>query len=167
MNVPPALKYLGAAIITTGCLATFMAQLPGSTSKITASNKATTQMCGIQLQDLQRVRLSTGAGGNIIPQVWSSLSAELQPEEVQQTCNVLNAMMAAQGVDQIAHQLVATDIMVEQSCRAAENNSAGFVDAARLLDVPPEELAAALCAEETDPAPSPTPSISATPSITI
>ena len=31
------------------------------------------------------------------------------------------------------------------------------------LDVPPEELAAALCAEETDP----TPSISATPSITI
>lgn len=167
MNVPPALKYLGAAIITTGCLATFMAQLPGSTLKITASNKATTQMCGIQLKDLQRVRLSTGAGGNIIPQVWSSLSAELQPEEVQQTCNVLNAMMAAQGVDQIAHQLVATDIMVEQSCRAAENNSAGFVDAARLLDVSPEELAAALCAEETDPAPSPTPSISATPSITI
>lgn len=128
-------------------------------------------MCGIQLQDLQRVRLSTGAGGNIIPQVWSSLSAELPPEEVQQTCNVLNAMMAAQGVDQIAHQLVATDIMVEQSCRAAENNSAGFVDAARLLDVPPEELAEALCAEETDPAPSPTPtptpSIWATPSITI
>ena len=53
--------------------------------------------------------------------------------------------------------------LLEQSCRAAENNSAGFVDAARLLDVPPEELAAALCAEETDP----TPSISATPSITI
>lgn len=152
MSVLPTLKELGAAALITGCFATFMAQLP---SRQEVTRAAEPPVCGMPFHQLQQARFDGGAEGVLIPRVWASFATSLQSEELQNTCTVVSMMMAAQGDDKIGAQLVATELMVAQSCDVAGRDRRALEATAELFGVSPAMLQNTLCKTESSHAPSP------------